>query len=1101
MAYTINKTDGTELTVLQDATVDTTTSITLVGRNYIGYGEIQNENFLFLLENFANDAAPSTPIAGQIWFDTTTRTLKVYDADKWVSVGAAELSETPPSEPPQGAFWLKTPINTLYVYDGNDWKLIGPEAVDGFGTTRAVSTSVLADTGTRYPIIEVYVNDVVTGIISSNSFTLSTVNPIQGFTDIKAGYNLPTGFVYQGNLTGVADKATRLETLRLINGVGFDGSKDITIKASTTNELLAGDYISGTNFDGSSSKTWAVDASPNNLIGRVVARDGAGDFAAGTITANLIGNVQGNVTVATGNSTFNTVTANQFIGAQLTGNADTATRFSTPRNINGVAFDGTTDVTVPADSNTLTGTNLANNVKTSALTSVGILSSLSVAGSIVLDNNLTIEGNGDAEISSLRKLLITVNDNADDAALQLISPDTAVGLGIGPRGGLTPVTDGDVDLGKSTHKFDNVHANTFNGSLVGNATSSTTSGTANNLAGGSAGSIPYQTASGATNFVPAGTAGYVLRSQGAGAPVWGNITFSTLNVGNYLSGDNYDGVSPATLNVDATATNTSDKIVARDSNGDFAAGTITANLQGLASRATNSEMIDVTDNSSSSTKYFELSYGVSPRSALTNSDFTGYIQILSDPGSTQSFPNRTIVKQDGTDVATSTSVRDSIAVGSSTYTKNTTETRSGKGALYKERLLGNTAFTNNTDFLNNFLAGTLTAWLEISPAWNEGGPLQGKQTAVLENGGINKGILQSSSSTLGLYETIKDTSINTTYQKDGFVLPDRYVEYTTGSSTENVNRSYSSTADLVTYWQDSAAGNPVTPSNGWFVCDPPINAPEFLGTGFYGQDIFIDKDDNTVYNGTNESDTSITVGSKTYNRTGSPITGAIAFTVPSGTYVHNVAIYNYDIVEGGTTYELRGWRFNKIDGDEFDAILTSYDKTTSASGTSGYVTFADANTGYANLNTDESLQYDASTGILSTTAEFAQKSTTQPASTNNTTIATTEFVQAALSNFSTNGIDTITYGNTVYSTSGYTNQVGSFNNSRNYFDVFPPSGKSMGNLVAFIPSIAVVHYAGGVDGNDSIRCTWQAQSDRIRVWVQNTEQRSTPAANYLAVWS
>ena len=59
----------------------------------------------------------------------------------------------------------------------------------------------------------------------------------------------------------------------------------------------------------------------------------------------------------------------------------------------------------------------------------------------------------------------------------------------------------------------------------------------------------------------------------------------------------------------------------------------------------------------------------------------------------------------------------------------------------------------------------------------------------------------------------------------------------------------------------------------------------------------------------------------------------------------------------------------------------------------------------------------------------------------------------------------------------------------------------MGNLVAFIPSIAVVHYAGGVDGNDSIRCTWQAQSDRIRVWVQNTEQRSTPAANYLAVWS
>ena len=88
-----------------------------------------------------------------------------------------------------------------------------------------------------------------------------------------------------------------------------------------------------------------------------------------------------------------------------------------------------------------------------------------------------------------------------------------------------------------------------------------------------------------------------------------------------------------------------------------------------------------------------------------------------------------------------------------------------------------------------------------------------------------------------------------------------------------------------------------------------------------------------------------------------------------------------------------------------------------------------------------------------------------------------------------------------YSTSGFTNQVGSFNDGANYFDVFPPAGKVMANLVGFIPSIHVIHYAGGVDGNDSIRCTYSYLSDRIRVYVQNTEQRSTPAANYLAIWS
>jgi hypothetical protein len=90
---------------------------------------------------------------------------------------------------------------------------------------------------------------------------------------------------------------------------------------------------------------------------------------------------------------------------------------------------------------------------------------------------------------------------------------------------------------------------------------------------------------------------------------------------------------------------------------------------------------------------------------------------------------------------------------------------------------------------------------------------------------------------------------------------------------------------------------------------------------------------------------------------------------------------------------------------------------------------------------------------------------------------------------------------TNYSISGFTNQVGSWNFSRNYFDIFPPSGRTMSNLAAFIPSIHVIHFAGGVDGNDSLVCTWSNLGDRIRVYVQNTEQRSSPAANWLAFWS
>jgi hypothetical protein len=79
MAYIINKFSGAELLVLDDGTVDTTTSLKLVGRNYVGYGEIQNENFVYLLENFASENPPTTPIVGQTWFDTDVNRLNVWN--------------------------------------------------------------------------------------------------------------------------------------------------------------------------------------------------------------------------------------------------------------------------------------------------------------------------------------------------------------------------------------------------------------------------------------------------------------------------------------------------------------------------------------------------------------------------------------------------------------------------------------------------------------------------------------------------------------------------------------------------------------------------------------------------------------------------------------------------------------------------------------------------------------------------------------------------------------------------------------------------------------------------------------------------------------
>ena len=124
--------------------------------------------------------------------------------------------------------------------------------------------------------------------------------------------------------------------------------------------------------------------------------------------------------------------------------------------------------------------------------------------------------------------------------------------------------------------------------------------------------------------------------------------------------------------------------------------------------------------------------------------------------------------------------------------------------------------------------------------------------------------------------------------------------------------------------------------------------------------------------------------------------------------------------------------------------------------------------------------------------------------TNKTYRITSDIEQRLLDEM--NGYTVHHAGNTVfqsgssYSISGFTNQVGSWNDGANYFDVYPPAGYSMAHLVAFVPSIMVIHFAGGVNGDDSMRCTWSNIGDRIRVYVQNTEQRSTPAANWLAIW-
>ena len=125
MAYKINNTFGTLLVTLADGTIDTaTTDLTLIGKGYAGFGEKLNENLVKLLENFNNTSAPNNKIQGQLWFDQTNKTLKVYDGSKFKPAGGPTTTTTAPTGAVVGDLWFDTTNTQLYVYTGSAWTLI-----------------------------------------------------------------------------------------------------------------------------------------------------------------------------------------------------------------------------------------------------------------------------------------------------------------------------------------------------------------------------------------------------------------------------------------------------------------------------------------------------------------------------------------------------------------------------------------------------------------------------------------------------------------------------------------------------------------------------------------------------------------------------------------------------------------------------------------------------------------------------------------------------------------------------------------------------------------------------------------------------------------
>jgi len=227
MAYQINKTDGTIVATVADGQIDDrSTDITLIGKNYSGFGEIFNENLVKILENFAESTQPDHPLRGQIWFDSSQSKLKVYNGVSFVPVSSATISSAQPSTLAIGDLWYDDVGEQLFFFDGTSAILLAPTYSSSQSLSGLRVDTVLDTLNQTRVITSLYNNGILLGIFAKDSFTPKIA--IIGYTgSIAPGFNVGTlaNFKIRATCTNsdslggaAATTYVRTDTANAING-------------------------------------------------------------------------------------------------------------------------------------------------------------------------------------------------------------------------------------------------------------------------------------------------------------------------------------------------------------------------------------------------------------------------------------------------------------------------------------------------------------------------------------------------------------------------------------------------------------------------------------------------------------------------------------------------------------------------------------------------------------------------------------------------------------------------------------------------------------------------------------------------------------------
>lgn len=255
MAYNISLTNRQPLTVIADGTVDlNSTSLSLVGKNYSNYGQLVNENFVHLLENFADTQEPNSPVVGQLWFDISLQQIKIRASnDTWKNVGSTALvASTKPTVATIGEQWWNTTTKQLHVYDGSQWIMVGPSSASFTGISGTIPTIIKDSDEIDHIIIKFVVNNSVVGIWCKEDtpFTVNPENQIPDFSPTGQNQILNPGLnlAQFGTYNSLIDKNTIWGTANnAVNLAGIDSTNYLR-KDTTGEQTVAGPMVFNSNI-------------------------------------------------------------------------------------------------------------------------------------------------------------------------------------------------------------------------------------------------------------------------------------------------------------------------------------------------------------------------------------------------------------------------------------------------------------------------------------------------------------------------------------------------------------------------------------------------------------------------------------------------------------------------------------------------------------------------------------------------------------------------------------------------------------------------------------------------------------------------------------